>query len=87
MLDQVQQFTDMLIRELILRAPTAQSQSVDTIFFGGGTPSLLSEAQLAAIMETILDQYQIREDAEITLESNPGTLTLEKTGGNAKTGD
>ena len=49
-----------------------------TIYFGGGTPSLLSEEEIALILKTIKQNFSVREDAEITLECNPGTTNLEK---------
>ena len=52
-------------------------RSVDTIYFGGGTPSLLSPAQLSAILETIQSRFAVEVDAEVTMEMNPGTVTPE----------
>ncbi len=46
-----------------------------TIFFGGGTPSLLNAAQLRTILETLRGQFQFQENMEITLEANPGTVS------------
>jgi oxygen-independent coproporphyrinogen-3 oxidase len=46
-----------------------------TIFFGGGTPSLLSATQLGAILDTLRQQFQFQENMEITLEANPGTVS------------
>ncbi|MDO4285953.1 MAG: radical SAM family heme chaperone HemW [Eubacteriales bacterium] len=51
---------------------------VDTVFFGGGTPSLLTAGQMERIMETLRASFRIREDAEITAEANPGTVDREK---------
>jgi len=51
---------------------------VQTVFFGGGTPSVLEVAQLERIMEQLREQYEFAEDAEISIECNPGTLTEEK---------
>ncbi len=48
---------------------------VDTIYFGGGTPSLLTQAHLETIMEKIHTLYRITPDAEISFEVNPGTVT------------
>src|SRR2546423_9738292 len=45
---------------------------VDTIYFGGGTPSLLSTKQIGSILKAVHDRFTIAEDAEITLEINPG---------------
>lgn len=51
---------------------------VSSIFFGGGTPSILDEEQLASLMETLKECFYIEENAEITVECNPGTLTESK---------
>ena len=51
-----------------------KSISVDTVFFGGGTPSLLSGDELSFILESLRSVYKIEDDAEITLEANPGTV-------------
>ena len=51
---------------------------VSSIFFGGGTPTILEGYQLAAILETVKDHFNITTDAEITVECNPGTLTAGK---------
>lgn len=48
--------------------------SVTTIFFGGGTPSLMSPSQLATILAATHDAFTVAPDAEITLEANPGTV-------------
>ncbi len=50
---------------------------VHTIFFGGGTPSLLPYAYIDKVLAQIMEQYAVFEDAEITLEANPGTLSSE----------
>ena len=51
---------------------------VSSIFFGGGTPTILEGYQLAAILETVKEHFNIATDAEITVECNPGTLTAGK---------
>jgi oxygen-independent coproporphyrinogen-3 oxidase len=51
--------------------------AVHTVFFGGGTPSLLPPSAVAQILETIARCFHLLPDAEITLEANPGTVTLE----------
>lgn len=51
---------------------------VSSIFFGGGTPTILEGYQLAAILETVKEHFNITTDAEITAECNPGTLTAGK---------
>jgi oxygen-independent coproporphyrinogen-3 oxidase len=50
---------------------------VDTIYFGGGTPSLLAPAQIERILRAIGERFRVMDDAEITMEMNPGTVTPE----------
>ncbi|MDZ7266570.1 MAG: radical SAM family heme chaperone HemW [candidate division KSB1 bacterium] len=65
-----------LQRELALRAaePFWQRQRFATIFFGGGTPSLLSPQQIAEILDSCFAHLRFNERVEVTLEANPGTL-------------
>lgn len=55
-----------------------QKVPINTIFFGGGTPSLLPTSELAKVFEAIKRWAELKPDTEITLEANPGTLSLEK---------
>ncbi|MDD2582438.1 MAG: radical SAM family heme chaperone HemW [Desulfuromonadaceae bacterium] len=66
------EYPELILRELHLRA--ADSGPVASVYFGGGTPSLLQPLQLARLLEGIADQTGIQSDAEITLEANPGTV-------------
>jgi len=50
---------------------------VDTIYFGGGTPSLLSPAQLETLIKAVQTRFSVSSDVEITMEMNPGTVTPE----------
>jgi oxygen-independent coproporphyrinogen-3 oxidase len=50
----------------------------ETIYFGGGTPSILRTSQLGDILATVFSSFKVKPDAEISLEANPGTLTEEK---------
>ena len=52
-----------------------------TIFFGGGTPSLLTVAQIKRLLSACREAFAVDEQAEITLEANPGTLTQEQLAG------
>ena len=52
-------------------APRAAGMQVDTVYFGGGTPSYLGAARLCRILQTVLRRYDVARDAEITLEANP----------------
>jgi oxygen-independent coproporphyrinogen-3 oxidase len=69
-------YTDSLMRELSFRAAQApwRGQSIDTIFFGGGTPSLFAPASIGLLLETASRLFGIAAGAEITLEANPGTV-------------
>lgn len=67
------ELVDAIARELILRKDEL-SGNVDTIYFGGGTPSLLSEEELTQILDTIYSNYTVSKNPEITLEANPDDL-------------
>lgn len=58
------------------RAPS--DVAVGTLFFGGGTPSLLSPPQVGAILDSVRQAFALSIDAEITLEANPGTVGIEQ---------
>ena len=60
-----------LLRHLEEVAPRAAGMQVDTVYFGGGTPSYLGPARLCRILQTVLRRYDVARDAEITLEANP----------------
>lgn len=64
-----------LAKELQLRKSEFENESVATIYFGGGTPSRLSIADLRFLIATIYEQYTIVEKPEITLEANPDDLS------------
>ena len=66
------EYSELLIRELHLHP--SGGEPVASIYFGGGTPSLLLPQQIAGILEDITGHTGIRTDAEITLEANPGTV-------------
>ncbi|MBI2332309.1 MAG: radical SAM family heme chaperone HemW [Chloroflexi bacterium] len=53
-------------------------QTTQTIFFGGGTPSLLSGPQFASVMSALSSAFNISADAEVTIEANPGTISPDK---------
>ena len=64
-------YTAALLRHLEEVAPRAAGMQVDTVYFGGGTPSYLGAARLCRILQTVLRRYDVTRDAEITLEANP----------------
>ncbi len=57
---------------------TISDYMVDSIFIGGGTPSLLSSSQMTALMDTVRESFVLSSDVEITAECNPGTVNEEK---------
>lgn len=66
-----------LCKELKLRRSYTEEESIDTIYLGGGTPSLLNEKQLNMIFTSIYNIYGVNPQAEITLEANPDDLTVQ----------
>lgn len=70
------QYVDVLCQEI--RETPNLGQSLKTVFFGGGTPSLLSVSQLNTILETLDSKFGIAAEAEISIEIDPGTFTLQQ---------
>ena len=68
---------EALKEETVQRKDYLHGEPVSTVYFGGGTPSLLSVAEIESILLLIKQHYTIAADAEITLEANPDTLSLE----------
>ncbi|WP_100610904.1 radical SAM family heme chaperone HemW [Confluentibacter lentus] len=66
---------DALIKELELRKNEFQGQFIETIYFGGGTPSLLKDYELQSILDAIYKNYKVVKNPEITLEANPDDLS------------
>lgn len=64
-------------QELILRKNELQ-ENVQTIYFGGGTPSILTVGEIQDLLKVIYAHYEVQADAEITLEANPDDLNPEK---------
>ena len=71
-------YTDALISEMCSYRDAAKDRVFDTLFFGGGTPSLLPTDALARVLDEAHRLFRIEQDAEITLEANPATATSEK---------
>ncbi|MDG1849057.1 MAG: radical SAM family heme chaperone HemW [Flavobacteriales bacterium] len=71
-------FVDALIQEIDLRKSVFSDERISSIYFGGGTPSLLSDGELSLVFEKLYDSFTIDTEAEITLEANPDDLTAEK---------
>ncbi len=75
-----------LCQEISLQKNYLNNEEIETIYFGGGTPSLLLIEDCQLLMETIQDQFSVVADAEITLEANPDDITIEKLQGWKKMG-
>lgn len=73
-----------ICKELELRKDFVVGESLDSIYFGGGTPSVLEDRELDQIFETIYKNFSVKEKAEITLEANPDDLSSEKLGSLSK---
>jgi len=74
------ELAERYVRALLqeIRSSAHAGQCVDTIYFGGGTPSLLAPSQLDRILCALFEQFRIDAAAEITIEINPGSATPEK---------
>ena len=68
-------FLEALKKEAVLRKDYLGGEEVRTIYFGGGTPSLLSPSEIADIIEVLRNNYKVIENPEITLEANPDTIS------------
>ena len=70
-------YVELLLGELFLRAKSHEPITSPTLYFGGGTPSILAPEQISRLMDAVRKHITIDKEAEITLEANPGTVTLE----------
>lgn len=78
--EDINAYTEELCNRMIKAAPTAAAYTIDTIYFGGGTPTLLSDRNAHRILHTLHHYYDIDADAEITLECNPATVNISSLG-------
>ena len=67
-------YVDALLRDLDADFPWLNERPVQSIFFGGGTPSLFSGAAIRRVLEGTAARIRLAPNAEITLEANPGTV-------------
>ncbi|HEY5461940.1 MAG TPA: radical SAM family heme chaperone HemW [Hanamia sp.] len=86
-LDSKKELVSSLIKEIEIRSKSpeneiailsSQNEAIETIYFGGGTPSLLSQYEINQILSSLKKNYKISNASEITLEANPDDITLEK---------
>lgn len=76
--DLINRYLKALKNEIRLAADKYSNPKLETIYIGGGTPSILSGTELASILEECRQEFDIERDLEITVEANPGTLNKKK---------
>ena len=79
-------YIDALLRDFEMEAPRLEGRRIDTVFFGGGTPSLFSPSEFARLIGALKGRIDIAANAEITLEANPGTIERGRFSGYAEAG-
>ena len=72
---EIPRYVEAVVREIARRGAETGHPKAETIFLGGGTPSLLNEIQVTRILDALREAFPVEADAEITCECNPGTLT------------
>lgn len=78
-LDNLHNYLSAIKKEIVLRGKEfSEDREVISIFFGGGTPSFMSPEYIGEIIKSINNNFSLRNDAEITLETNPGTVNRQK---------
>ncbi|MGN1230262.1 MAG: radical SAM protein, partial [Anaerotignum sp.] len=70
----MQAYVDALTAEIKSRGKEYHRKKVVSVFFGGGTPTVLPIPMLEQLMQAVFESWDVAEDAEITTEANPGTL-------------
>lgn len=79
------EMVNALAKEISLRKNELQQETIETIYFGGGTPSVLSDADIQYLIETVYKNHKVCINPEITLEANPDDLSEERIKGLAVT--
>lgn len=67
-----------LQQEIVLQKDYLQGETIETIYFGGGTPSVLEAAEINILLDAVFTNFTVKADAEVTLEANPDDLHLQK---------
>ena len=75
--DMAERYVLSLVNEIGSWREVEPAETVDTIYFGGGTPSLLLPAQLETLLKAVRQRFKVLDNAEVTIEINPGTVTHE----------
>ncbi|MGM9646105.1 MAG: radical SAM family heme chaperone HemW [Eubacteriales bacterium] len=74
----ISEYIDALCKHIKAEAPAYRKRTVDTVFIGGGTPSLVLPKDFEKLAKTIWESFNLTQDAEFSMEANPGTLSEEK---------
>lgn len=77
-LEEKKKYLKLLEKEMSFYKNEIEEKEIDTIFIGGGTPSILRDNEIEILFDNIKTNFKIKKNAEITMECNPGTLTLSK---------
>lgn len=76
--ESIESYVYLLEQEILSEAEKYREHHIISVFFGGGTPSLLTPGAVVRIMEALRRCYHMMPDAEVTIEANPGTVTRDK---------
>lgn len=76
--EEIDSYVNLLLRQIKSEAVYYRDHKVVSVFLGGGTPSLLPAEETGRILQAVRENYRMSEEAEITMECNPGTVTAEK---------
>ena len=82
----IERYIDALCKHLAKERENYRERAVDSVFLGGGTPSILSVELLKKLFSVIRKSFKLTKDCEISLEANPGTVTEEKANAYAEIG-
>ncbi|NLB89060.1 MAG: radical SAM family heme chaperone HemW [Syntrophomonadaceae bacterium] len=74
----MEEYVQSLVNEIKLQSPKFKDSKIETVYLGGGTPSLLGARQFSLIIDTIANYFSLTEDVEITIETNPATINESK---------
>lgn len=84
--EMIGRYIEALLIETEIRKGYLEGEPVTTVYFGGGTPSLLDHAMLQSVLKALTDTYNIASDAEVTIEVNPDDITADYLAGLRKSG-
>lgn len=82
----IKHYVQALLEEIKQRGALVKGDKFSSVFLGGGTPTILSSESLSQILGMVFEQFNLSQDAEITIEANPGTLSKEMLSSLAKAG-